>query len=355
MMSSRERWRSRPDQRPRARRSRRRHLFVFLILTSITGLIVAACGAPDPNLSRGGNAGAKPGGHILFAQGGDIALWDGNSTKKLTDLGNASSPSWSNDGQQFAFIRSGDGFSDLWVANADGSNQRQLTYNQPPGQIGTEAYACNAVWALDPVWSPVGDTIAFSSDLGTTCDYGVRPNFLWIMRGLGNNPTRVPASTTNNDNVEQPAFSPNGTQVVFAQRTNVEGSLERTTQLWKINLNTGQLSQVIQANQGTYDPAWSPDGKWIAFIERTGTANDLWVIPAGGGNAVQLTTSGNVTSPVWSPDGSAIAFFVTDGLGFKAQYLSFSVGPDGAPKADGPHDLFTADDIDAVSGMSWRP
>jgi uncharacterized repeat protein (TIGR01451 family) len=56
-------------------------------------------------------------------------------------------------------------------------------------------------------------------------------------------------------------------------------------------------------------PTWSPDGKKIAFLSNRGGNNDVWVIPASGGTAVQLTNdSANDGAPDWSPDGTRIAF-----------------------------------------------
>ena len=38
-------------------------------------------------------------------------------------------------------------------------------------------------------------------------------------------------------------------------------------------------------------PAWSPDGTQIAFISNRSGNNDIWVIPAAGGSATQITTN----------------------------------------------------------------
>ena len=49
----------------------------------------------------------------------------------------------------------------------------------------------------------------------------------------------------------------------------------------------------------------SPQGDKIAFCYK----GDVYVVPAGGGRAMQLTTSPSYdTQPVWSPDGQTIAF-----------------------------------------------
>jgi dipeptidyl aminopeptidase/acylaminoacyl peptidase len=56
---------------------------------------------------------------------------------------------------------------------------------------------------------------------------------------------------------------------------------------------------------GASDPAWSPDGKQLAFT----LSGSLWVVPADGGAARQITTSaGYHAHPAWSPNGSALAY-----------------------------------------------
>ncbi|MGA7670600.1 MAG: DPP IV N-terminal domain-containing protein [Nitrolancea sp.] len=329
-----------------------KHRFVKISLIFLSALLLlaalAACGTPDPVLTQNAQAGDKPHGKILFAQNGDIYQWDGN-IKQITHVGDASFPTWSSDGNRFAFIRTGDAFSDLYSYDISTNEMAQLTKNQPQGQEGTKNYVDNAVWALDPNWSPTGDTIAYVSDLQTAKD------FLWIMTGLGTAPRQVTASTVNGDNVENPSFSPDGTQIVFTQRTTMENDTQRTTGLWVVDLNTGKLTSLVTADSGAFDGVWSPDGKWIAFIQRDGTANDLWVVPAAGGPPTQLTQGKMLASPVWSPDGSQIAFFEEDGNTFKVSYVTFNVDGSGTPSASSVSKLFSDGDIDAASSMSWLP
>jgi imidazolonepropionase-like amidohydrolase len=58
-------------------------------------------------------------------------------------------------------------------------------------------------------------------------------------------------------------------------------------------------------DRGAYDVAISPDGRMIAF----GLLGRIWLLPAGGGDARQLT-SGNGWDhhPAWSPDGRHLAY-----------------------------------------------
>ena len=62
------------------------------------------------------------------------------------------------------------------------------------------------------------------------------------------------------------------------------------------------------------EPSFSPDGKWVLYtvatpdLDANRNATNLWMVPAAGGEAVQLTHSGKDSSGKWSPDGKTIAF-----------------------------------------------
>jgi dipeptidyl aminopeptidase/acylaminoacyl peptidase len=62
------------------------------------------------------------------------------------------------------------------------------------------------------------------------------------------------------------------------------------------------------------DPQISPDGEWIAYVvatpdlDKNHTLSDVWIVPAGGGEARHLTRGGSDQRPRWSPDGQRLAF-----------------------------------------------
>ena len=71
----------------------------------------------------------------------------------------------------------------------------------------------------------------------------------------------------------------------------------------------------ILALKAVSDPRVSPDGRWVTYVvqglndDKSDYQNDLYVVPAGGGEARRLTTSpANDEHPRWSPDGRWIAF-----------------------------------------------
>ena len=72
--------------------------------------------------------------------------------------------------------------------------------------------------------------------------------------------------------------------------------------------------------QRVSDPQVSPDGQWVAFVvlnvdlEANKKPSHIWLIPAGGGEPLQLTRGeGSDSRPRWSPNGQSIAFISTRG------------------------------------------
>lgn len=69
------------------------------------------------------------------------------------------------------------------------------------------------------------------------------------------------------------------------------------------------------------NPVYSPDGQWILFESEADGDMDIWMIPASGGLAIQVTTdSGFDSTPFWSPDGRRFTF-ESDRTGFKNIYV----------------------------------
>ncbi|MBT8489175.1 MAG: PD40 domain-containing protein, partial [Gemmatimonadetes bacterium] len=87
-----------------------------------------------------------------------VANIDGSGVTRLTtDPAPDDQPTWSPDGESIAFRSHRHGKSDIWVMNADGSNQLNLTY---------AAVFIPEEHNSDPAWSPDGQTLAFSRGFG---------------------------------------------------------------------------------------------------------------------------------------------------------------------------------------------
>ena len=81
--------------------------------------------------------------------------------------------------------------------------------------------------------------------------------------------------------------------------------------LWVMNAD-GTDQRFVYAYEGPVvedAPVWSPDGKLIALTLLKEGDYDVWVVPSGGGEAVNVSNlPGDDTGISWSPDSTALTF-----------------------------------------------
>lgn len=70
------------------------------------------------------------------------------------------------------------------------------------------------------------------------------------------------------------------------------------------------LLRLTATREDESSPCWSNDGQWICYATKVAERRVLCKVPASGGAAQRIPTSGvlNPTEPDWSPDGKWIAF-----------------------------------------------
>ena len=96
-----------------------------------------------------------------------------------------------------------------------------------------------------------------------------------------------------------PTLAPDGNSIAYS--SDHDGSFE----IYVRPLTPGAREiQVTNDGQQNFQPSWSPDGRLIAYYSKN--RGGIWLMPASGGVAKQLTEFGS--RPAWSPDGSSIAF-----------------------------------------------
>ena len=109
--------------------------------------------------------------------------------------------------------------------------------------------------------------------------------------------------------LSDPQLSPDGSQVVFTQAEQLVADNASASALWVVPAEGGTATQLSHVGDHDSHPRWSPDGRWIAFESDGGGAHQVWVMPAAGGDPVRLTSlSTEAGSPVWSADGRQLAF-----------------------------------------------
>ena len=96
-----------------------------------------------------------------------------------------------------------------------------------------------------------------------------------------------------------PSLSPDGKQIYFSY----DGDI------YSVPAAGGQATAVITMFGEQDSPLVSPDGKWLAFSSDIQGNTDVYAVPLGGGNAVQLTFHEAPDVPIsWSADSKYIYF-----------------------------------------------
>lgn len=109
----------------------------------------------------------------------------------------------------------------------------------------------------------------------------------------------------------QPAWSPDGSQIVFISPCRGRNSTYPDARLYLIDADGSDLTPLLQSEGDDFDPAWSPDGTRIAFTSlRDGYAR-LYLLDLRDNSVTPLTAEGiSASQPAWSPDGSRIAYAI---------------------------------------------
>ncbi len=231
------------------------------------------------------------------------------------------SPSWSSDSKQILFYSDDPGTSQIFRANADGSNRTQLTHDHadngypnfsPDGHHITfdsdrdgnfEIYTMNPDGSniarltqnpardVSPSWSPDGRTIAFMSDRAAQGQFDI-----WLINADGNNPRQL----THTTSAWFPRFSPDGKTLAFHVGRDVH----------TLDLQSQKLTRLTTDPDNGMYPDFSPDGKRITFMSWRDGHSEVYLMNADGSQQTRLThtKNGDAIDPRFSPDGSQIVY-----------------------------------------------
>lgn len=337
-----------------------------LILLGLFATLLAACGpgAPTPTVAPPDDdtpevAATPPpvrvpgqaAGRLLFVRGGNLWLWQNGQATQFTEGCGCKQPRWSPAGDALLYIKVGESYDELFWADRDGRNGRQLTTNRAQGlQPETKEYIANSLMLSGLTWARTAnntDRIVYSNDR----EGGFN---LYVTNGLASKPVAVKGTNALGGGIEGAALSPDGNTVAFVHELTDEKTGGRATQIFLADLNTGSYRAVTGEAGGAYDPAWSPDGQWLTYAARQarGTETNLWLIRPDGTGRQRLTEGGKDRGASWSPDGDQLAFIRQFDNGFALYFVELNA-VNGGISAGKPLRLGDFNDVDPASGVSW--
>ncbi|MEO1202657.1 MAG: S9 family peptidase [Pseudomonadota bacterium] len=265
-------------------------------------------------------------------------LWlvgaDGDNNVPLTGRDvDESGPAWSPDGSRIAFTSSTDAGSEIFVYWIDGGKLSRLTQlDRSPGGLS---------------WSPDGEHLAFSmlvpekppmlvdeppkpkdaewadAPRVTTRLYYERdgagyiePGYkhLFVVSALGGTPRQVTSGDFQHDG--KPAWTADGGALVFSANRNADWERAyRNSEIYRVDLESGETVALTDRDGPDSSPVVSPDGKriaWLGYEDRVQTyqLTKLNVMNLDGGDKRELMSDfdRSVSDVAWASDSNGLYF-----------------------------------------------
>jgi serine/threonine protein kinase len=290
------------------------------------------------------------GSQIAFQSRGSIYIVPalGGIPKKLAEPSTEQKigcAAWSPDGKQISYIDlGGETYASIWVRFLGGGEPMMIAKPYEPHSLA---------------WSPDGSRIAFASGnssfiFSESIIGNIAPCSIRLVSTRGGNPVSVTAEKSLN---VSPAWMPDGRHLLYVSdekggrdvylasldsEGNPQGVSQRlttglnahtitlssagdklaysdfthTANIWSIRmpkegpLSVSEAQPVTKGNQAIEGIEVSPNGKWLVYDSNLGGNQDIYKVPAGGGEPERLTDDpSDDFLPAWSPDGEEIAFY----------------------------------------------
>jgi len=245
---------------------------------------------------------------------------DGQNKNILTKDKNNWCPTISPDGNKIAFYSDRSGFSNLWIMNIDGTEQKPLT-NDQDNVISIDLYNRGQI-----VWTKDSNVIIF-----------LKKSDIWTVDKTG----ETPSALTSVHDVNMFKLSPEGEKIIFSrEKTKMHNGL------WSMFTDGTNANQIIASdllnpsfdwcdnnsiiyfnNKGiciynlidlsikfikeTYYPyndlVWNKSQNDIAYLSDKNNGPNIWITKNDGSTEQQISFNGGF-SPTWFNDGNNIVF-----------------------------------------------
>jgi len=263
------------------------------------------------------------GNRIAFDLLGDIYVLpiEGGEAKSINSgVSWSMQPRFSPDGTEIAYTSDAGGGDNIWIAQVDGSNPRQLTKE-------------DFRMLNNPYWSPDGSYIAARKHFTTTRSLGTGEIWIYHRNGGGGVPVVEKPDEKYQKELGEPIFSPDGRYLYFSADSTPGGAFvyaqDSNGQIYEIrrhDLETGETESFVTGAGGAVRPTPSPDGRYLAFVRRIRAKSALFLkdLQSGAERPIYKGLDqdlqevwgvhGLYPNMDWMPDSRSIVFWTGGGI-----------------------------------------
>lgn len=238
----------------------------------------------DVNEGTWMNLSVSPDGkHIVFDLLGDIyqiPVTGGEAKPLAQGIAWQMQPVYSPDGKYIAFTSDADGGDNIWIMNADGSNPRTVTQ---------ETFRL----LNSPAWSPDSQYLVARKHFTASRSLGAGE--VWLYHVAGGEGVKLTERPNDEKDLGEPAYSPDGRYIYFSQDDTpgktFHYSKDSVNGIYKIkryDTQTGEIEVLIEGTGGAIRPTPSPDGTKLAYIKRDDFQSSLYLLDLKSGETTKL-------------------------------------------------------------------
>ncbi len=261
------------------------------------------------------------GDEVAFDLLGDLYLvpLDGGLARAIThgpawDM----QPRYSKDGRNLAFTSDRGGGDNLWVLPRDGG-------------VATPVTSESVRLVTEPAWSPDSQFLVGRKHFTSRRSLGAGE--LWLYHRTGGEGVQLTEAPTQQKDVGEPAFSPDGRFVYFSQDVSPGKTFEYNKDpngeiyaIFRLELANRELVPFVTGPGGSIRPTPSPDGKSLAFVRRVRARSVLMVADVASGRERALwdgldrdlqetwAVHGVYPTMAWTPDARSLVLWAQGGL-----------------------------------------
>ncbi|MGI2261319.1 amidohydrolase family protein [Shewanella sp. GXUN23E] len=222
-------------------------------------------------------------------------------------------PVYSPDGKYIAFTSDEDGGDNIWIMEADGSNPRAIT---------SETFRL----LNSPAWSPDSQYLVARKHFTASRSLGAGE--VWLYHVAGGTGVKLTERPNEEKDLGEPAYSPDGRYIYFSQDDTPgktfhysKDSVKGIYKIKRYDTQTGDIEVLLEGTGGAIRPTPSPDGKKLAYIKRDGFQSSLYLLDLKSGETKKLhgdldrdmqetwAIHGVYPTMSWTPDSEEILFW----------------------------------------------